>query len=182
MPLLISSTVSSSFTCTVWHRQRARKNRSSCSCRCEAHVLITPKHCRDRLFQVHTTHKLISERFSFSDALADHTLINVNTAVLLLLREEQCSSLFWESEDIFWNSKHVGEKDIFINQVQIFAVIPDVIKMNHTGFDASAHLPVIQTLYQLRRLTLLYPPGEESIMSILEAALRIWPLQMACGM
>lgn len=44
--------------------------------------------------EVHTTHKLISERFSFSDALADYTLINVNTAVLLLLREEQCSSLF----------------------------------------------------------------------------------------
>lgn len=60
----------------------------------------------------------------------------------------------------------------------------DVIKMNHTGwfFEASAHLPVILTLDQLRRLTLLYPPGEESIMSILEAALRIWPLQMACGM
>lgn len=29
------------------------------------------------------------------------------------------------------------------------------------------------------KLTLLYPPGDESIMSMLEAALRIWPLQIA---
>lgn len=58
--------------------------------------------------------------------------------------------------------------------------------MSYTGifffFEASLHLPGIETVYQLRRLTLLYPPGEESIMSILEAALRIWPLQMAWGM
>lgn len=76
------------------------------------------------------------------------------------------------------------KKKISINQTQNPAVLLYAMKINKTGFffETSAHLPAVQTPYWMRRLTLLYPPGEESIMSMLEAALRIWPLQIACGM